>query len=349
MPEGPEVRRHADAIARVLVGAPLVRIEARTKAAKAWLADHGADLIGRRVTRVTSHGKHLVGTIEARGGADDPFGGAAPYIHSHLMMWGRWHVAAADGSGEDGDGGGVEEDGAAYAASTLDAPPMTDRRDRAVLETPLGVALLRSAPVFTIGTGDPYASEPLLASLGPDVLPVEGPFDADEARRRLSLRPEREIGAALLDQQAVAGIGNYLRADILFLCRIGPFRTVGSLSGDEWTCLLGAIPNVCARAYATGGVTLTDADAARIADDAALVYTPGAAWQRRHYTFRRTNLPCLVCATPIRQLRQVTREADPDAAEGDRAASKTERIVYFCPTCQSVDVPPPKTTRRKAG
>ncbi len=342
MPEGPEVRRHADALARVLVGRPLRRVEARTKAARAWLADHGDALVGRRVTDVTSHGKHLVGRIEARSDAGDPFGGAAPYFHSHLMMWGRWHVTGEAGAADTDDG----DVAGAYAATALDAPPMTDRRDRAVLESDRGVALLRSAPVFTVGVGDPYATEPLLGTLGPDALPVEGPeaFDAIEARHRLAARPERAVGAVLLDQQAVAGLGNYLRAEILYLCRIDPFRAVGSLTEAEWMCLLDAIPDITARAYRTGGVTLTDADVARMAADDALVYTPGRPWQRRHYVFRRTNLPCLHCATPVRQQRQVTREA----AEGEEEGANVERIVYFCPVCQSVDVPERKRPSRRA-
>ena len=360
MPEGPEVRRHADAIGRILVGEPLRRVEARTKAARAWLDTHGAALVGRRVTAVTSHGKHLVGTLEAMpAGGDapmpdvspsdpdrspsdpdrspsdrspsDPFGGQAPYFHSHLMMWGRWHV---------------------FDAAAGEVAPGPDRRDRARLVTDRGTALLRSAPVFTLGLGDPYASEPLLATLGPDALPVEGPaaFDAAEVRRRMAAQADREVGAVLLDQQAVAGLGNYLRAEVLFLCRLSPFRRVASLDEAEWTCLLAAIPEVTARAYRTGGVTLSPGDAARIASDAALVYTPGAAWQHRHYVFRRTNLPCLACGTPVRQARQVTREAiavagDVEAAAAAPEAARTERIVYFCPACQGVDVPPPRPRR----
>lgn len=40
MPEGPEVRRHADALALALTPHPLVSLSARTKAAKIWLAEH---------------------------------------------------------------------------------------------------------------------------------------------------------------------------------------------------------------------------------------------------------------------------------------------------------------------
>jgi formamidopyrimidine-DNA glycosylase len=81
MPEGPEVRKYADQLAAVLTNRPLVAIEARTREAKAWLKEEGSRLSGRRVLRVVSHGKHLLGYIE---------GGF--YFHSHLMMWGRWQT-----------------------------------------------------------------------------------------------------------------------------------------------------------------------------------------------------------------------------------------------------------------
>jgi endonuclease VIII len=78
MPEGPEVRKYADALQQVLSGRILTSLEARTRDARAWLKDHETRILGRRVERVLSHGKHLVGYIEG-----DFF------FHSHLMMWGR--------------------------------------------------------------------------------------------------------------------------------------------------------------------------------------------------------------------------------------------------------------------
>lgn len=300
MPEGPEVRRSADLIAPVLVGQPLVEVGARTKAAKAWLADEPGRLTGRLIERVFTHGKHLVVQIE---------GGT--YVHVHLMMWGRWFVVAG-------------------------TPQPRERKERLRLVTPNGAAILNSAPVVEMGEGDPYEQIELLATLGPETLPYPGdpPFDADEAKRRLLLRPQRSIGAALLDQQALAGIGNYLRADVLFACRIHPWKPVGLLADDEWTALLTAIPDFCQRAYQTGGRTLAPADFERVGADPALSYPSAKPWQQRHYVFRRTNLPCLDCGTPIRQHRQLTRKG-----EETRDGEDKTRIIYFCPACQHVDEP----------
>jgi endonuclease VIII len=64
MPEGPEVRKYADALDGVLRGGQIRLLTARKREAKAWLAQNGDQLIGRRVLRVESHGKHLLGLIE---------------------------------------------------------------------------------------------------------------------------------------------------------------------------------------------------------------------------------------------------------------------------------------------
>ncbi|MDX1548764.1 MAG: DNA-formamidopyrimidine glycosylase family protein [Rhodothermales bacterium] len=303
MPEGPEVRRSADQLHAALAGKPIAALAARTKAAKAWLAEHPDAFPGRRVERVVAHGKHLVGYVEG-----------ALYFHSHFMMWGRWAVVPP---------------GDPLAATR-------DRRERARVAVEDAVAVLLSAPVFAVGRGDPYADDDRLAALGPDILPYDGVFDADAFRARL-LAPEqrtRTIGAALLDQTVCAGIGNYLRAEVLYETRIDPWRRGEALTPAELDALAHAIPMLAARAYRHRR-TVPAAIQQRLAEDPALVYQPGRDYGTRHYVFRRTNLPCLRCGDVVRQLNQVTRRI------GDE---EKRRIIYFCPTCQgtSVEVKPPK-------
>ena len=307
MPEGPEVRRYAEAIAGAIENQPILDISARTRVARAWLETRRIDLIGGLVESVRSHGKHLVGRIA---------GGF--YFHAHLMMWGRWEV-------HDGP-----------------PPDTVDRRERARIVTPAATAILLSAPVFDVGEGEPYDEVEHLATLGPDALPYPdaGPFDVEEFLERLRL-PEnldRAIGVVLLDQRVVAGLGNYLRAEILFECRIDPWRAVRDLSPDQLACLGDTIPYVTSRAFSTGGVTVPDDVRARMREDAALVYRVGHDYGTRHWVFRRTNLPCLECDDVVRQLRQTTYEDE----EGERS-----RIIYFCPTCQatSVAVKPPRRSK----
>jgi len=294
MPEGPEVRKYADALDAVLTGRAIVSFEARTKDARKWLHENEHLLIGRRVERVISHGKHLLGYIE-----DDFF------FHSHLMMWGRWQT---------------------FGLAEL---PQKDRRERARIVVEGGAAILLSAPIFNVGEGDPYKKIEILSTLGPDALPYRGRFHRAEFLRRLSEHENETIGAALLNQRIVAGLGNYLRAEILFACKVNPWLTVGELTQRKLNCLSKTIPRLTRDAYERGA-TAAEEDRKRMASDPSLVYQPGREYGTRHMVFRRTNLPCLRCGEKIRQLRQKTIQDQGDEEE-------RTRIVYFCAKCQGVE------------
>jgi endonuclease VIII len=294
MPEGPEVRKYADALHSVLSERGVVSLEARTREARKWLQENEQRIVGRRVERVISHGKHLIGYIEG-----DFF------FHSHLMMWGRWQTFAND-------------------------LPVKDRREPARIVVDGGAAILLSAPIFNVGEGDPYEVIEILSTLGPDALPYRGRFDRAEFLRRLLEYKDETIGAALLNQRVVAGLGNYLRAEILFSCKLNPWLTVGELGERHFACLSKTIPRLARDAYRRSA-TAAEKDRERMASDPSLVYQPGREYGTRHMVFRRTNLPCLRCGERIRQLRQRTIPVEDDDEE-------RTRIVYFCAKCQGVRV-----------
>jgi formamidopyrimidine-DNA glycosylase len=168
------------------------------------------------------------------------------------MMWGSWAV--------------------------LDNPPQEiDRRERSRIVVPDACAILYSAPIFDLGAGNPFEIVENLRTLGTDILPYpdEKPFDAPVFLQKL-LTPEnsdRTIGAALLDQQILAGIGNYLRAEILFDCRLDPWRKIADLTASELERLIHSIPLMAQRAYTTGGFTVSDEARTRLINDPSLVYT----------------------------------------------------------------------------
>lgn len=301
MPEGPEVRKYADALEAVLAGRVITSLEARTREARAWLQGNEERLRGRRVNRVFSHGKHLIGLIE---------GGF--FFQSHLMMWGRWQIFIPE------------------------APVEKDRRERARIVVEGGAAVLLSAPIFNVGEGDPYRLIENLASLGPDAIPYDGTFDGAEFRRRLLLSEHQEItiGAALLNQRILAGLGNYLRAEVLFSCRLNPWRKVKALTKKDLQCLTKTAPALARRAY-EHSATASDAERDRMGNDTTLVYQPGREYGTRHLVFRRTNLPCLHCGEPIKQLRQQTYNAELSDT-GEEQPEERTRIVYFCAKCQKV-------------
>lgn len=311
MPEGPEVRKYADALDQVLSGRVITSLEARTRDAKEWLRTNEKRIVGQQVTSVVSHGKHLIGYV-----------GGGFFFHSHLMMWGRWQTF------------GVSPKTKRSKSIEPLALPEKDRRERARIVVEGAAAILLSAPIFNVGKGEPYKRIENLKTLGPDVLPYNRVFDRAKFRRRL-FRPKclrLPVGAALLNQRIVAGLGNYLRAEVLFACKLDPWRLVADLSERDFDCLLKTIPKLAWRAYkqtATAG----KGDREKMTNDATLVYQPGREYGTRHLVFRRTNLPCLRCGDKVKQLRQKTYNTD--LAED---AEERTRIVYFCARCQKVDV-----------
>lgn len=93
-----------------------------------------------------------------------------------------------------------------------------------------------------------------LASLGPDMLgepPTIGNFiDIMKQRPNLTL-PE-----ALMNQSIVSGVGNYVKAEALYLAQLSPHRKVTSLSDEEFTVLRDQIINVMQRSYVNKGATI---------------------------------------------------------------------------------------------
>ena len=280
MSEGPEARRVAHRLDHALRGAELLRIETSLKKARAWLESHPGAFDGARFTGVESNGKHLLFWLDRE-----------RWIHSHLLMFGSWRVHPADAELE------------------------PDPDCRAELVTDRALLRFRRGQVLDFGIGDPYVQLPILARLGPDVLAE--PFDRAELRNRLltPARREQEVGVALLDQTLTNGVGNYLKSEILFCAGLDPWRTIGELDFDELEALIDQTVVVCQRAFKSGGWTVPPDVSSSLRPNERGPRSVG----RRHWVFRRTNHPCHVCGTPIRQARQ-----------GPAAG----RWTYWCPRCQ---------------
>lgn len=137
--------------------------------------------------------------------------------------------------------------------------------------------------------------------LGPDALDL-----ADSDLRRLA-RGRRSIKATLLDQAALAGVGNIYADESLFLARIDPARRAGSLREHECDRLAAAVRAVLSRAVESGGSTLRDYVDAQ--------GRPGSA-QSHHNVYGRSGQPCPLCARPL------------------RSRLLAQRTTVWCPFCQ---------------
>lgn len=92
-----------------------------------------------------------------------------------------------------------------------------------------------------------------LRRMGPDAWTVEWP----EFRERIVCRGKAKmIGVVLMDQKVLAGLGNYLRADILYKARINPKTKVSSLSEIQLRAVYNAMKFILKKSYNMHGTTI---------------------------------------------------------------------------------------------
>lgn len=141
--------------------------------------------------------------------------------------------------------------------------------------------------------------------IGPDALVIS----PDDMRRRLALS-RREIKVALLDQKAVAGIGNLYASELLHLARIDPRRPCGELAGGDWRRLHAAMLEVLHAAIAHEGSTLSDGTYRNVLNQAG-------GYQNLHRVYDRAGERCPSCRRD-----EVVRIV------------QAQRSTFFCPRCQ---------------
>jgi len=274
MPEGPEIRRSADAIASVLNGQLLTEVQAGLPALKSM--QH--ELQGQRVLRVTSWGKAMLVHLEN-----------ALTIYSHNQLYGVWYVT------ERGQ------------------QPQTKRSLRLGLHTEQHSAVLYSASDISIWPTQQLIQQPVLAKLGPDVL-SDGLVPEKLVERLVLPRfKNKKLSGLLLDQGFIAGIGNYLRSEILFRAGLLPDTSPGELCSQQLFRLARAILEVSWQSYHTGGYTV---DEQRYQKSIA---TRADYEQSRFWVFDRAGLPCRVCGNLIER------------------TERQGRRLYWCQVCQTSD------------
>jgi formamidopyrimidine-DNA glycosylase len=152
---------------------------------------------------------------------------------------------------------------------------------------------------------DPCRTDPFLARLGPD--PLGGSFTPAALQQALARHPRAPVKAVLLDQTAIAGIGNIYADEVLHCARIHPSRPAGGLSQAEARHLHAAIRDILRAAVDSGGTSF-----AGYVNEAR--GRPG--YLGRPHVFRRQGMPCQVCGTPIIR------------------TTVAGRATNFCPHCQ---------------
>jgi DNA-formamidopyrimidine glycosylase len=92
-----------------------------------------------------------------------------------------------------------------------------------------------------------------LKSLGPDLLADD--IDEEFFVARLREKNDKNITKVIMDQKVFSGVGNYVKAEALWLSEIDPKHDVEDISDKKLTILCKAIKNVLRESYNTGGAT----------------------------------------------------------------------------------------------
>jgi len=142
-----------------------------------------------------------------------------------------------------------------------------------------------------------------LRSLGPDVL-EDPPIEPEIFAERILIKPNRTIAEALMDQSCVSGVGNYLKAEILFRSKVLPHRCVADLTSNEITELWAETILSCRESYADHGASIktykTVDDESGTSQFQFRVYSKqkcpeGHAVQRAETADGRTSWWCNIC------------------------------------------------------
>jgi len=272
MPEGPEIRLAADELARALVARPATRVEFAFQRLRRF----AEQLRGQRVTGVATRGKAILTHFENQ-----------LVIYSHNQLYGRWFIVRA---------GQV---------------PQTRRQLRLAIHNAEYSALLYSASAIEVLQADRLDDHPFLARLGPDLL-SENPTAETVYRRLASPRfRQRQLAGLLLDQGFLAGLGNYLRAEILTRARLHPALKPAQCSEQQLRHLARQIIRLTRRSYRTRGIVNPPQLVARLRREGLTKRE-----QHRFNSYGRAGEACHFCGAVI------------------EVSNAGGRKMYYCSGCQ---------------
>ncbi|WP_067828883.1 Fpg/Nei family DNA glycosylase [Nocardia inohanensis] len=247
--------------------------QVRVSSPQGRFAEGAALIDGKILTRAEAWGKHLLHHYDS-----------GLVVHIHLGLYGKFYESAVPMPAPVG-----EVRMRMIGAGRKGEPYGTDLRG------PNACEILLEPEV-----------DALTARLGPD--PLRPDADPDRAWDRIR-RSKRSIGALLMDQKVLAGVGNVYRAEILFRHGISPDRPGTALSHEEWNAMWSDLVALMKVGVRRGKMHVVRPEH----DHGAPSYAPD---RPRTYVYRRVGEPCRLCGTTV--LHSVL--------EG--------RNLFWCPACQ---------------
>jgi len=272
MPEGDTIFRAARTLHRTLAGHVVTRFESVFPALNRVAEDR--PIIGRTIESVRSRGKHLLMALTGD-----------LTLHTHMRMNGSWHIYRP---------------GERWQRSRDDM--------RVLIATERFVAVGFNVPVAEWLSSRDLVRHRELRSLGPD--PLGPAFDSADVLVRLRALGSVAVGDALLNQRVIAGIGNVLKSEILFVAGIYPFAAVASLDDAAAGRLI-----EIARKLLTANVL---DPAQRLSAAAGRSTTRSMNPLAKLWVYGRAGKVCRRCGAAIQSTK----------------TGIDARITYWCPRCQ---------------
>ncbi len=275
MPEGHTLYRLAREVREHFAGEAV-----RVSSPQGRFADSAALLDATTLLDAESSGKHLFVAFAGE-----------RYVHVHLGLYGRFDIRVGEAP-----------------------PPVGQVRLRLVSPGRVtgqpAYADLRGATACELLTA--AQRQQVLDRLGPD--PLRADADWTRAWERVQ-RSRAPIGALLMDQAVLAGVGNVYRAEVLFRHRMHPLRPGNTLRRGQFESIWRDLVELMAEGVRTGRIDTVHAE-----------HTPEAMGRDPRkddhggevYVYRRDGRLCHVCGARVR-----TREL-------------AGRNLFWCPRCQPV-------------
>lgn len=272
MPELPEVETVRRCLERRLIGRSIRSVEVRLpKIVRSPLKDFSDALCGASFCRIGRRGKYLLFFLD---------NGCT--LVSHLRMEGKYmfQPEASDDTVHTRIVFHLDQD---------EKMLYDDSRTFGTME------IVRSSKLCDL---------PCLAKLGPE------PCDCSPEQLRAGLcKRNTDIKTALLDQTLISGLGNIYTDELLYACKINPFRKASSVTLEECTSLTEQMNRILNEAIHEGGSTVSS-------------YHPEAGvdgkFQLHLSAYGKKGSPCPICASTMRK----------DFVHG--------RGTTYCPRCQKV-------------
>ncbi|MGN6331813.1 MAG: Fpg/Nei family DNA glycosylase [Motilibacteraceae bacterium] len=236
--------------------------------------EEGAALVDGQVLQGTdAHGKHLfLGPVDTKAGER--------WVHVHLGLYGTFRF-------------GHQPAPAVRGALRL---RLDNDEHWADLRGPTACELV-----------DPAQKSGLHARLGAD--PLRRDADPERAYARIS-RSRTAVGALLMQQEVVAGVGNVYRAEVLFRHGISPHRPGKGVDQATWDAVWEDLRGLLRAGVKAGRIVTT------LPADRPEGRRRSPRREDSFYVYKRTGLPCRRCGTAVL--------SEPFVG----------RTLYWCPACQ---------------